>query len=124
MKRKIVKIKIKRKFKTSNFERGKSFELRVRNRFLKAGWGYAKRKWGSLGDEDVVCIKKDGIGYGSLVALPQCKFGWFAMQQYKEKDKQKLRDLANSCGAIPIYAYSLRRKMHLIDLNTGREFIP
>lgn len=102
-------------------------------------WPYVKRHWASKGIADIVCIRKsvhfkDTKGLCWLcvddveaqVVFIQCKYSRLgsAKGMLKKIDKKGLINYSRDCGAIPVYAYSENRRVKLVNLLTGKEFVP
>jgi Holliday junction resolvase len=115
-----------------NKQHGTAFERRVMIRFSKAGWPYVKRHYSSIGIADIICVKShlyetdiNKYFVAPICVLIQCKFSRQNPNYTLSKvDRKALIEFAGKCAAIPIYAYSRNRKMHLIDLRKDREFDP
>ena len=85
-------------------------------RFTK--WFYVKRHYASKGIADIVCIRaQDSV---PQVAFIQCKIG----SRVDRKGRDALIKFAKKCGAIPVWASSVKRKIQLLDLRTNQEFTP
>lgn len=90
----------------TNYQRGRSFEYRTRDRLYKDGAVYVMRAAQSKGKVDLLALwptANPGIGAGCFPPpwLVQCKTGSAKMSK---KDKQELVELAAQCGAFPVEA--------------------
>jgi Holliday junction resolvase len=102
--------------RVTKYERGRDFEYRVRDHLRKCGF-FVLRSPRSLGPVDLVALKK------GVILLVQCKTGKYEL---RNAEKDGLVILAESIGAIPIFAYreasrETHFRLHLIDLRSGGE---
>lgn len=92
--------------KATMYQRGRAFEYRVRDIFMKDGY-FVLRSPRSKGPVDLVAMKKGEI------LLVQCKLG----QNYlSKKERRVLVELANSLGAKPLLVHRESHEAKIIDL--------
>ena len=88
----------------TNYQKGRAFEYRTRNRLLKDGAVYVMRAAQSKGKADLIALwpahHGGKTGY-SVVWLVQCKTGSARMSK---AEKQEFYELAWNTGASPMLA--------------------
>jgi len=97
--------KVKKKYKTSAYERGRRFEYRVR-KYLKEKGYFVVRSAKSGTVCDLVALKKGKI------LLVQCKLN----KKISRKEKEELAKLAEQVGGKAILAYSEKRRLKFKEI--------
>lgn len=77
-----------------NYQKGRSFEYRVRAKLLKKGWPVVLRTAGSHGEFDLIALNKEK----KEILLVQCKSG-----KSKESEISKLSHLAEYKGDYAVW---------------------
>jgi len=92
----------------TNYQRGRAFEYRTRNRLLKDGAVYVMRAAQSKGKADLIALfpHEGATQYTEYVRLPvvwivQCKTGSARMSK---AEKQEFAELADATGSIAMLA--------------------
>lgn len=118
--------KVKRISKNTAYKRGRQFEYRVKKHFEKQGY-YVVRKYASKGAEDLIAMKSNKVGYYnentkkpvfailSEVLLIQCK-NLKVEKPLKKEEKDRLKILAQQCGATPLHAFNRNHKLIIEEL--------
>jgi len=88
--------KVKR-FRTSNYERGRTFEYRVRDEWKAKGYT-VKRSYASKGVQDLRCTKRSNIQYHPYTVDLQCKTRLDGSIGIDEAETMRFLNKANADG--------------------------
>jgi len=96
----------------TKYEKGRRFEYRIRDLFKEHG--FVVIRGAQSKPVDLVCLK-DGTSI-----LVECKT---RKSSLSKNGKKQLMELAEVSKAIPILAYKEKRKVKLLNLETGNPFL-
>lgn len=92
----------------TNYQRGRAFEYRTRNKLIARGAAYVMRAAQSKGAADLIALWPQGLPGFKVgiqpVWLVQCKYSIHGGGRISPAERTVLRELANVTGAIPVQA--------------------
>lgn len=106
----------------TNYQRGRAFEYRTREKLLKRGASYVMRAAQSKGKADLLALfPYDDYARCGIHWLVQCKYSIHGGGRLSPGEGADLVELANQTGGVPVLARPGKngRGVEFINLNTG-----
>lgn len=105
----------------TNYQRGRAFEYRTRDKLLRRGAAYVMRAAQSKGAVDLLAVFPGAIC--ADVWFVQCKYSIHGGGTLPPAERKKLTELAFDAGARPVLATPGKngRGVRFIDLSTNEE---